>query len=143
MAESDIVDEFKKGCLMLEGELTESKSLVKCDFDGIKITLKKDGEWIKCYSDGKLKVWCRPEEIIAARDTLARLKLMSIDLKDCEIPKITLGIEQDHPCLMYVSPIDLVRPEGPPFVAEEFLREYAEKARRAFIASRSRIGRRR
>jgi len=143
MTENDMVDKFRKGCLMLEGELTESKSLVKCDFDGIKITLKKDGEWIKCYSDGKLKVWCRPEEIIAVRDPLARSKLMFIDLKDCEISKITLGIEQDHPCLMYVSPVDLLRPEEPPFVAKEFLREYAEKLRRAFIASRSRIERRR
>jgi len=42
MTENSMIDEFRKGCLMLKGELTESKNLVKCDFEEAKITLKKE-----------------------------------------------------------------------------------------------------
>lgn len=135
MTESDIVDEFRKGCLMLKGELTESKNLVKCDFEEAKVTLKKDGEWIKYYYEGKLRVWCRAEKVTVAESF--GWTLMNIDFRDCDIQGITLGINPSG-TLMYISP-----PIEEPHVAEEFLKEYAEKTRRAFIASRSRIGRRR
>jgi len=135
VTENSMIDEFRKGCLMLKGELTESKNLVKCDFEEAKITLKKDGEWMKYYWEGKLKVWCRPEKITTSE--FFDWTLMNIDFKNCDIPGITIGINTTG-TLGYVSP-----PIEEPHVADEFLKEYAEKTRRAFIASRARIGRRR
>jgi len=59
-----------------------------------------------------------------------------MDFENCDIPGITIGTNKTG-TLGYISP-----PIEEPHVAEEFLKEYAEKTRRAFIASRSRIGRR-
>jgi len=132
--ENDMVEEFRKGCLILKGELTESKNLVKCDLEEAKITLRKDGAWIKYYWEGKLKVWCRPEKITTSE--FVDWNLMNIDFKDCGISGITIGVNKIN-SLGYISP-----PIEEPHISEEFWKEYAEKVRRAFVASRARLGRR-
>ena len=75
----DVVDEFKRGCKLVGGDVEEGKRVVRCILnDEEKIVVDKDGRWVKVYAsvydgytvDTKITVWDYLKDIATLDDEL-------------------------------------------------------------------------
>jgi hypothetical protein len=134
----NLVESLRRACEALEGELAESKSLVKCDIsDEDRVTLSKDGRWMKFYSEGRLRVWGVPEKISVKEviDPFSKHPAVHVafDFKDPEL--MSVGIDYDK-----VLKLGLMSPpfaEREQYIARQFMEEYLKRVKRALIAARA------
>jgi len=124
---SSLVNNLREGCKLIGGELTESETLIKCDLEEAKITLRKDGEWMKYYELGKLRIWGKPENISYTERynpiTRKTARILFLDWKEPKLG-VTISFEDN---IGFISPGFR---EDERYIAPQFMEEYMKKLRR-------------